>query len=145
MRSFYEGPYARITSRTFESYWPVYKSFAIRELRCVHRAQGPVVPQGTGRARARFGSTGVAGAAAVAVALGWPVFHSAIISLGALVVLVASFTVSTACLRSYTRWYELWADYHGQPVCLFQTTDVRLFGEVSRAFVRALERTPVAY
>jgi len=36
--------------------------------------------------------------------------------------------------------YELRAVYHGRPICLFQTTDERLFGQIKRALIRALER-----
>ena len=35
--------------------------------------------------------------------------------------------------------YEVHAIYRGQWVCLFRTTDLRLFGQIKRALVRALE------
>lgn len=35
--------------------------------------------------------------------------------------------------------YELRAVYHGRPICLFSTTDLRLFGQIKRALIRALE------
>ncbi len=37
------------------------------------------------------------------------------------------------------RTWELTATYHGYQVALFSTTDVRIFGQVKRALVRALE------
>ncbi|NUR73360.1 MAG: hypothetical protein HOU81_21285 [Hamadaea sp.] len=41
--------------------------------------------------------------------------------------------------RSRRRVYELRAVYHGRSACLFRTTNERLFGQVKRALVRALE------
>lgn len=35
--------------------------------------------------------------------------------------------------------HEVHAFYRGQRVCLFRTTDLRLFGQIRRALVRALE------
>jgi uncharacterized protein DUF6232 len=35
--------------------------------------------------------------------------------------------------------YELCAVYHGRPICLYRTTDERLFGQIKRALIRALE------
>ncbi|NUT37162.1 MAG: hypothetical protein HOV79_29245 [Hamadaea sp.] len=37
------------------------------------------------------------------------------------------------------RTYELRAVYHGRPTTLFRSTDQRVFGQVRRALVRALE------
>lgn len=35
--------------------------------------------------------------------------------------------------------HEVHAFYQGRRVCLFRTTDLRLFGQIKRALVRALE------
>jgi hypothetical protein len=40
---------------------------------------------------------------------------------------------------------ELWAVHCGEPVCLFRTNDRLLFGQVSRALRRALERLETAH
>jgi len=41
--------------------------------------------------------------------------------------------------RGRRRSYEVHAIYYGRWVCLFRTTDLRLFGQIKRALIRALE------
>ena len=49
------------------------------------------------------------------------------------------FVVLPAHQRPWQQPYELWAVYRGQLVILFHTTDSRVFGQVRRALLRAIE------
>jgi hypothetical protein len=142
MTVFYPGPCVRVTHKVFEAHHPSYRSFVIRELRHVHVIQEQADVLGVGSAPIRIASTGLAGVAAMAAAVGWAIFDSPLTSVAALMVLAMSSVVSGACWRTrgHAHLYELRAVHHGQPICLFQTTDVRVFGQVSRALCRAMEQ-----
>jgi hypothetical protein len=131
-----------VTHKVFEAHYPSYRSFAIRELRHVRVIQEQADVLGIGSAPVRIVSTGLAGAAAMAAAVGWTIFDSPLTSVAALMVLAMSSVVSGACWRTrgHAHLYELRAVHYGQPVCLFQTTDARVFGQVSRALCRAMEQ-----
>jgi hypothetical protein len=51
----------------------------------------------------------------------------------------ASPRLTPALLLGRRSMHEVHAFYRGRRVCLFRTTDLRLFGQVRRALVRALE------
>ncbi|ROP33718.1 DUF6232 family protein [Couchioplanes caeruleus] len=56
--------------------------------------------------------------------------------------LSAGATILAAILafrRLYVPRMELWAEYRGSVAVLFSTTDPRVFGQVSRALMRAIE------
>jgi hypothetical protein len=72
--------------------------------------------------------------------MGKSIFDSPPTSFGALAVLAVSSLVSGACWRNRGHQHELWAVHRGQWVCLFQTPDAHLFGQVSRALRRAIEQ-----
>lgn len=142
---FYRGPCAYITHEVFESHCPYYRLFVIRELKDVYVVHRPRHPGPSDRFPVRAGSAGVAGAAAVAAAVGWPILEASSLSLVATaalaVTLVISATAIAACLRVRPgRLHQLWAIYQGQPTCLFETADARTFGQVRRALIRAIER-----
>jgi hypothetical protein len=148
MTVFYRGPGARITDEVFEARSPCHRRFVIRDIRhlyLTHRASGPDV---SARAQLRAGSAGVAGAAAVAAAVGWPALATTSVPsavaagfAGALILIAASSVTFAACVRvPSARVHELWAVYRGRMTCLFNTTDERTFGQVRRALVRALEQ-----
>jgi hypothetical protein len=142
MTIFYRGPGIRITHEVFEIRGPIQRSYAIRDLAhpyVLERAGDPPPLVGS----LRTGSTGVAGATAVAAALGWAadwqVLASPLTTLALLALLLISIVVSGACWRVHTVEQELVAVHHGQPVSLLRTTDARTFGQVRRALLRALE------
>ncbi|HZN17251.1 MAG TPA: DUF6232 family protein [Micromonosporaceae bacterium] len=142
MTLYYTGPFACITHEVFQVRGLSYRSFAIRDLTNVHAVQEKAGLDAVGAHQIRVGSTWLAGVAAVAVALGWPVLHSPVVSALAFVVLATSLAVSAACWRVRTHPYALRATYRGELTTLFRTADVRTFGQVKRALVRAMEQVP---
>jgi hypothetical protein len=140
MTVFYRGRCACITHKVFETYHPSYQSFAISELAQVGVAQTPTGSDSGVLVQLKVGSSGLAVVAAVVAVMGKSIFDSPPTSLGALAVLAVSSLVSGACWRNRGHQHELWAVHHGQWVCLFQTPDVHLFGQVSRALRRAIEQ-----
>lgn len=143
MTIFYRGPCVQITHEVFETRCPVYQSFYLGDLwwvRVIEREAEPPAAVSS----AKIGSTSVAGATAVIVALGWTqgwaAFDQPVVGLGTIVLLVVSVAVSGACLRVRPVELELAAVYRDQPVCLFRSTDGQTFGQVRRALLRALEQ-----
>ncbi len=149
MTVFYQGPLALITHEVFEAYSPRYRSFVLRDIGHLYqadRSNSAEAPQD--RAQIRAGSAGLAGATAVVAAIGWPILHST--SMPAFAALVLTVTLIAALASSLafaacvwvrpTRVRELWAVYRGEMTCLFNTTDERVFGQVRRALVRAMEQ-----
>ena len=149
MTVFYQGPCAHITHEVFEARYPHYRCFKIRDIRHLYLARRATQPGASDRAQIRAGSAGLAGAAAVAAAVGWPALSATsmpAIAAGALATILILIAVSSfafaACVRvPPTRVHELWAVYRGRMTCLFDTTDERVFGQVKRALVRAMEQS----
>jgi hypothetical protein len=143
MTLFYRGSDARITHEVIEIWCPTYRRFVLRDLTSVWVLEGPGrIPLAL--LAVRNGSSGMAGAVAVAAALAWAEGWSALESPGpalALVVLLGtSAAVAGACWRAQPVERELMACYRDRPVRLYRSADARTFGQVQRALVRALER-----
>lgn len=142
MTTFYRGPHLRITDQELEVRSPWLRRFAIRDLSELRVIEQETSLPAIGAVRA--GSTGIAGAAAVAVAVGatggWPAFQTPIVAVAMTVLLVASVVVSGACWRLRAVEYELVAYYRGQPVRLYRSSDSRAFDQVKRGLLRALEQ-----
>lgn len=150
MTVFYRGPCVHITHEVFQVRGPYQRKFAIRELSQVYVVQRAVQSGQTNRAVTHVRSAGLAGVAAVlaaVAAIGGPVLDEPSMSLTALgvlaligVVIALSWAASGTCLWIRpTRVLQLWAVYHGQHVCLFESTNAQAFGQVKRALVRAVE------
>lgn len=149
MTVFYQGPLAYITHEVFETRSPHLRSFAVRDIGHLfqaHRTGGAAPTQD--RTQVRAGSAGLAGAAAVITAIGWPLLNSAsmpaVATVGLASVLIAVLVLSLlfaawVWIRP-VRVHELWAVYQGDMTCLFESTDEREFGQVRRALVRAMEQ-----
>lgn len=133
MPIYYRGPAVQITHREFTRFGPTAQTFAIRELHEVHI----VITEASG-ATPRLTYSASAAAAAVAVT-GWPLLGSAPVTVTGLVALAVLSSQTAGCLRGRHHSLELHAYYHAKRVCLFRTTDPRLFGQIRRALVRALE------
>lgn len=148
MTIFYQGPCAQVTHEVFEARCPDYRRFAIREIRHLYLARRAGGSARSDRAQLRAGSAGIAGATAVAAAISWPALDAASMPPAAtggiaatLILVAASSLVFAACVRVQpVRVHELWAIYQGRMICLFDTTDERMFGQVKRALVRAIEQ-----
>jgi len=148
MTVFYRGPCAYVTHEVFEVHCPYYRQYLIRDIRDPYLARRPIDPGQPDRLQLKARSAGAAGAAAVAAVFGWPVLKAASVPPMAtaglvltLIVVGVSAMAIAACLRVRpARMYELWAVYRGRMTCLFETTDERVFGQVRRALVRAIEQ-----
>jgi Family of unknown function (DUF6232) len=132
MVTYYQGPYAVVTSDVFQLRCPYHHAFAIKELRDVFVARGGPDPLAVG-------TTCFAGSTLVVVSASWPFIHSPVAWLGAVAFVVTPWAVSGACWRLRPPVRELWATYRHQRVQLFSCRDERMFGQVSRALLRALE------
>jgi uncharacterized protein DUF6232 len=143
MTIFYRGPCVRITHKVFETRCPAYRCFLLDGLERVRVVEWTVEPPAAVNS-ARIGSTSVAGATAVALALGrtdgWQAFDSPVATLAMGAVMVASVAVSGACWRVRVVERELAAVYRGARVSLHRSTDQQEFAQVKRALVRALEQ-----
>jgi hypothetical protein len=140
MTLFYRGPQARITHEVFESRCPSHQSYLIYELEYVHTVQEQPVRVLVASVPFRVCSTGMAGLSVALATTGWPILDRPSLTLVALAVLATSSAVSTVAWTARRRPFELRAVHRGQLVCIFQTTDRRTFGQVTRALLRVLER-----
>jgi hypothetical protein len=133
MATFYRSPGVLVTTDVFQRGWPDPEQFRIRDLRRV-RAM-------TARPRhATVNAVTGAGVVLVAGATGVPLVEGKQIWLAVAALLAAGPTVMCgACMRRRQQVWELRAVYHGAPVLLLRTPDERMFGQVKRALVRALE------
>jgi hypothetical protein len=68
-----------------------------------------------------------------------PKASSALVLGSGVMLLGVSAVIIGACWRLSPRVYELQADYRGQRILLYSSSDARTFGQVRRALLRALE------
>ena len=134
---FYRGSRALITHEVFVAGWRGDQEFRIRKLRHIEALKRSGQP--TAVDSIRIGSTGLAGAAAVAVVASAPAFDSQTTSMALLGLMLVASAVSGACWRTRTYQYELRAIYDNRLVTLYQTTNATEFGQLRRALTRALE------
>jgi hypothetical protein len=143
MPIFYRGPCVLITHKVFETRCPVHRSYFLDELYQVCVVKWTVDPSAV-IGSVRIGSSSVAGATAIALALSqvdnWQALASPLATAAMAVLLIVSVAVSGACWRVNAVEHELAAVYRGQPVSLYRSPDLREFGQVKRALVRALEQ-----
>lgn len=144
MTVFYQGSLAHITHEAFEVYSPYYQIFLIRDIGHLYLARGA---GHSDRAQPRSGSVMVSGGVALAAAIGWPIAETASLPPAARFGLATTLIVAVAAAMAFGalvwirphRVHELWAVYQGEMTCLFHSTDNRVFGQVQRALVRAME------
>jgi hypothetical protein len=132
MVTYYRGPTARITHEVFEVWGPHFQRYSIADLRDVHVVRGGPDPL----ALASAGATGVVMAA---VAASWPFLHSPEAWLVAAALVAAPAVLGGACWRINPPEWALRATYRSYQVELFRCPDARVFGQVRRALLRALE------
>jgi len=132
MVTYYQGHTIRVTHETIDVWWPDHRQFAIADLKEVHACRGDADP----------GAIRSMGAAALTVVVfggSWSVLHSVgLLVIGVLLAAIA-FGHGSATFRLYPTPLELHATYHGEEVRLWYTRDARMFGQVRRALVRAME------
>jgi hypothetical protein len=86
------------------------------------------------------GSTALAGLAGLVAITAGSLLESTMMAAGALVILVLATVAAVVAWRVQVRPYELWADFRGELVCLFESTDRLEFGQVRRALTRVFEQ-----
>ncbi|MEU7825873.1 DUF6232 family protein [Catellatospora sp. NPDC049133] len=135
MPVYYRGPCAHIDHRYFEVFEPEPRRFALGGLHGVHIVCVPSVRGGGGGAATRLYATGTAG---VAVATVWPALGTGAMSVAATVA-AAILVGARGCWGTRTHSFELYGLYRGVYQLLFATTDERMFEQVRRGLVRAME------
>jgi hypothetical protein len=133
MRIYYEGPEAVVTSDYFVRRGPQPNTFVIRDLRDVCIA--PDEASGLGA----IGYSAVAAliAAFVIYEVSSPWYALAFLGVSAVAI------GCVAVRRSHRpRRHELRAEYRGDRVALYASSDARVFNQVSRALLRAMENLP---
>jgi hypothetical protein len=142
MTTFYRGSSVRVTDEMIEvQSRSALHVFRLNDLTDIYAMTGRKARATMPNAVAvRVCAAGLVAAVAVVVTTGAAGFDPILIPLGALVVGASIASVVAICREARPRIYELWAVHRGGPVCLFRTANERLFGEVRRAVVRALER-----
>ena len=132
MRLYYRGPDAMVTSDHFLRRTPTTtEAFLVRDLRNVCMTQG----DGAGLPLAY-----AAGGAVVLLAAAWSLGTIDLIY-GIACLGVAGFAAAAGAmvLRGRPRPWVLEGVYRGEPVRLYESMDVRVFNQVSRALRRAIE------
>jgi hypothetical protein len=132
MRTYYRGPEVLITDQVFAILAPYPAAFRVDELYNVRVFRGELHP-------ARVFTAHAAGGAILAVAASWPLIHSLLACVGALVLVATPCVISGACSRLAPRTYALRATYRNLDVQLYCSADLTTFGQVRRGLLRALE------
>jgi hypothetical protein len=132
MTTFYRGHLALVTHEVFESWSPCRQRFLLRHLSEVGVVR--CVPDLCG-----LGLTWLAWPTAMAFAASWPFLHSPLAWATALAVAAMPAVVGGAWWYRRPPAWELVAAYGGYQVRLFVTPDKRIFGQVRRALLRAME------
>lgn len=135
MRTYYRGPDAFVTADNFVWLGTTPRIVPVRELRAIQRVEQT--------ARARFADTllvASAGLAALAGAAGLTAGALAGISLA---VLAVSAAVVAVCSRqmSSARIYRVVATVRGARTTVYESRDIRVFNQVTRALRRSLENS----
>jgi hypothetical protein len=133
MRVYYRGPDALVTDERFVWRAAAPQIFAVRELHRVGRARAAVPDPRSGGAVAIAVGLGAAAVAGWAVA--GPLVGGA---LGAMAMIALLVAVTARQLRRVHMW-QVHATYRGVVTVIYQSTDERVFNQVTRALMRAIE------
>jgi len=133
MRVYYRGPDALVTDERLVWRAAAPQTFAVRELHRVGRARAAVSDPRSGGAVAIAVGLGAAAVAGWAVA--GPLVGGA---LGAMAMIALLVAVTARQLRRVHMW-QVHATYRGVVTVIYQSTDERVFNQVTRALMRAIE------
>ena len=138
MRTYYRGPDAHVTDEHVVWRTGTPRVFAVRELRDV------VVVRRLRSDRGPDVAMVVAAVLATLAVMSW-VLVGVVVGAAAAVVAVTVAVIAAATRRHRpTHYWQLRATYGGVEVALYEATDERVFNQVKRALLRALEVNPPA-
>lgn len=130
--TYYQGHTVMITHEAVEVWWPTHRRYAVGDLHGAYVSRGPSAP-------APVRSMALAALAFGAVAAALPfVTPIPVWAIGIFAVLALAGIGGIGLRPSPVSW-ELRAIHAGSDVCLYQSTDTLVFGQVKRALVRAME------
>jgi Family of unknown function (DUF6232) len=135
----FPGPGVRITHEFVETLTGVPRSYPIRDLYQPHVIHESIVDVALSSPTARVCSGAVTGLSALVAATGTQLLHSPHATVVATIMAVGAAVAAVRGWRQWRRPRGLWVYYRGQPLCVFVTRDRLLFGQVTRALLRAFE------
>jgi hypothetical protein len=133
MRTYYRGPDAFVSDERFIWLASAPRVFAVRDLHDVVLVRGRVID--------RRPDVALVGAVAVSVfaAIGWAALGPAIgAALAAAAAVTAAAAVATRQRRAVRTW-QVRASCRGVTVTVYESADLRVFNQVTRALRRAVE------
>jgi len=132
MVTYYQGHTVVITHEAVEVWWPTHRRYAVRALHGAYVSRGASAP-------APVRTTGAVALLFAAVAAALPFLTPIPVPVIGAVTVVGLAVIGIVGLRSRPASWELRAIHEGIDICIYQSTDVLVFGQVKRALVRALE------
>jgi hypothetical protein len=132
MVTYYRGHTVVITHEVVEVWCPDYQRFPIGDLHDVYVCRGnldPVAVRGLGATVLPI----------LAITAGWQYLDPAIAILTGALLSVATLIAVAAWFERHPPPWELYVNFRGDEIRLFASGDQRVFGQVRRALVRALE------
>ena len=130
--TYYQGHTLVITHETVETWWPTHRRYAVVDLRGAYVSRGPSAP-------VPVRSVALVALAIGAVAAALPFITPIPVWAVGIFAVVALAGVGGIGLRPAPVSWELRAVHEGNDICLYQSTDTLVFGQVKRALVRAME------
>ena len=136
MPTYYRSSEVLITSEAYVWRTDPIRVYRIKDLRDIGIVRGET-------AAARLNATHYAAIATGAVAaVSWPVIHSPVALAAGLALAVTLSLAAATAGRDQRRTYELRATYGEARVTLFASADGRVFRQVTRGLLRAIEADP---
>ena len=128
-RTYYDRSGVSVTERWLTVAGRRYRVDGLANLRTARGPRDPFV----------LGASGVAGVAALALAVASPSLRSVTHWAVALVLVTVPVVIALVAWKQRVRRFELWADYQGYEVQVLWTFDALRYGQICRAIVRAKE------
>ena len=128
-RTFYQRDDVRVTDQDLITRDGCYRMYDLCDLRTMRGPRDPLT----------LGAAAFAGVLLFAVALSWSYFDDPVAWVGVAVVALIPLGAALLVLRLRRRPYQLWADYEGARIMLLTCADRQVYGQISRALLRARE------
>jgi hypothetical protein len=132
MVTYYEGHTVVITHEAVEVWWPTHRRYAVAALHGAYVSRGATAP-------APVRTVGIVAVLFAMVAAALPFLSSIPVPVIGAATVVGLAVIFIVGLRSRPASWELRAIHEGNDICIYQSTDTLVFGQVKRALVRAME------